>query len=53
MEVWGRHRPVRVWWAPWRRRCGCGEARWPCLDELAERVAPRAYWQPPSAGWVR
>jgi hypothetical protein len=26
------HRPIRPWWAPWRRRCRCGVRRWPCID---------------------
>jgi hypothetical protein len=26
------HEPIRVWWAPWRRRCSCGARRYPCPD---------------------
>lgn len=24
------HRPLRLWWAPWRSRCSCGLDDWPC-----------------------
>lgn len=38
------HQPVRVWWAPWRRRCSCGARRWPCPDTAIGTTPPPAYW---------
>jgi hypothetical protein len=38
------HEPVRVWWAPWRRRCSCGARRWPCPDTTHGKSPPPAYW---------
>ena len=34
-----RHGPVRVWFAPWKKRCRCGCRWYPCPDA--------AYIQPP------
>lgn len=25
------HSPRRLWWAPWRRTCRCGEPTFPCF----------------------
>lgn len=27
-----RHRPQRLWWAPWRTRCACRWPYYPCPD---------------------
>ncbi|MDT4992534.1 MAG: hypothetical protein QOH97_2426, partial [Actinoplanes sp.] len=29
-----RHRPVRPWFKPWRKRCACGCAWFPCPDSV-------------------
>ncbi|MFI1992860.1 hypothetical protein [Actinoplanes sp. NPDC020271] len=35
-----RHEPVRTWYQPWRQRCSCGCAWYPCPD--AATVPPPA-----------
>lgn len=35
-----RHEPVRIWYQPWRQRCSCGCAWYPCPD--AATVPPPA-----------
>lgn len=29
-----RHRAKRIWWRPWRTRCACGCAWFPCPDAI-------------------
>ncbi len=29
-----RHRAIRIWWKPWRRRCACGCGWFPCPDSI-------------------
>jgi hypothetical protein len=29
-----RHRPVRMWLKPWKRRCSCGWGWFPCPDTV-------------------
>ncbi|MEU4623393.1 hypothetical protein AB0G04_25905 [Actinoplanes sp. NPDC023801] len=33
-----RHHPVRIWFTPWRQRCVCGCAWYPCPDTVI--IAP-------------
>lgn len=35
-----QHKPVRSWWAPWRRRCACGVRWWPCPDGVTPAGMP-------------
>lgn len=35
-----RHRPVRLWWKPWARRCACGCRWYPCPDGRPPAQAP-------------
>jgi hypothetical protein len=35
-----RHRPVRVWFMPWKRRCRCGWAWFPCPDSTRVNGEP-------------
>lgn len=35
-----RHKSVRVWWKPWRRRCACGCRWYPCPDAVPYPVPP-------------
>ncbi|WP_436527665.1 hypothetical protein [Actinoplanes sp. HUAS TT8] len=35
-----RHEPVRTWYQPWRQRCSCGCAWYPCPD--AATIPPPA-----------
>ncbi|GAA4589962.1 hypothetical protein BJY16_009073 [Actinoplanes octamycinicus] len=56
-----RHEPVRVWYAPWRKRCSCGCEWYPCPDaatipppsvtrslHLTEDDDPEHTWERPS-----
>jgi len=51
-----RHRAIRIWWRPWRRRCSCGCGWYPCPDAItvndqARRNSPA--WNPPTAAHPR
>jgi hypothetical protein len=35
-----RHRPVRVWFKPWKKRCACGCAWYPCPDSTKVNAEP-------------
>src|SRR5215213_5976473 len=35
-----RHRPVRLWWLPWRKRCHCGCSWFPCPDAVTVQPPP-------------
>lgn len=37
-----RHKAVRVWWRPWRRRCACGCGWYPCPDAIPYQSPPVA-----------
>lgn len=39
---WPTHKRVRIWWAPWRTRCQCGMAAYPCP---AMRLGAVKRWQ--------
>lgn len=47
-----RHRPVRVWWSPWRRFCACGIRWYPCPDAVRMDRPPVAqslgHWAGPT-----
>lgn len=50
-----RHRPVRLWIMPWKKRCACGCAWYPCPDAVRmDTEGPRLphdypYWNAPTA----
>ena len=36
-----RHKPLRVWFAPWKTRCACGCGWFPCPDSITmDRPGP-------------
>lgn len=36
-----RHRGMRIWWRPWKKRCRCGCAWCPCPDSVTmDRPGP-------------
>jgi hypothetical protein len=44
-----RHKAVPVWWKPWRSRCACGCAWFPCPDSITmDRPGPQTRHNQPS-----
>ncbi|ROP29303.1 hypothetical protein EDD30_2091 [Couchioplanes caeruleus] len=37
-----RHRPVRMWFKPWKKRCACGCGWFPCPDAVTVDHPPVA-----------
>ncbi len=35
-----RHRPVRVWFMPWKTKCACGCGWFPCPDAVTMAAPP-------------
>jgi hypothetical protein len=35
-----RHRPVRIWFMPWKKRCVCGCGWFPCPDAATVEPPP-------------
>ncbi|MFI5490962.1 hypothetical protein [Actinoplanes sp. NPDC051859] len=43
-----RHKPVRVWFKPWHKRCRCGCRWFPCPDSVT-LDRPRPGWNDQTA----
>ncbi len=44
-----RHGAARIWWKPWRKRCTCGGAWFPCPDSITmDTPGSRLQRRPPA-----